>query len=131
MLKDNHLASLARSGQGRGTITKAVGAVREYLQRSGTTVPLEGEVDTLEQLEEALAAKPDVVLLDNMTTDRLGEAVQRPHRVAPGVLLEESGGVNLSTVRGIAETGVDRISIGALTHSATALDIGLDYSENC
>jgi nicotinate-nucleotide pyrophosphorylase (carboxylating) len=135
MLKDNHLAALARAsreqcprsgerGYQSGTITEAVRAVR---QKYGTTVPLEVEVDTLEQLDEALAAAPDVVLLDNMAAVGLREAVRRRNQSAPGVLLEASGGVNLSTLRGIAETGVDRISIGALTHSATALDIGLDY----
>ena len=124
MLKDNHLAALARSGQGSGTIAEAVRAVR---QKYGATVPLEVEVDTLEQLDEALAAGPDVVLLDNMTLERLREAVLRRNRTAPGVLLEASGGINLTTLRGIAETGVDRISVGALTHSAPALDIGLDY----
>jgi nicotinate-nucleotide pyrophosphorylase (carboxylating) len=139
MLKDNHLAALAQASRERkrpelaperkrpdqpGTITEAVRAVR---QKYGTRVPLEVEVDTLEQLDEALAAAPDVVLLDNMTTDRLREAVRRRNQSASGVLLEASGGVNLSTLRGIAETGVDCISIGALTHSATALDIGLDY----
>ncbi len=130
MLKDNHLAALARRGGVpaqrvvTGTIAEAVRAVR---QKHGTTVPLEVEVDTLEQLDEALAARPDVVLLDNMGPDRLREAVRRRNAAAPGVLLEASGGVNLDTVRGIAETGVDRISVGALTHSAPALDIGLDY----
>jgi nicotinate-nucleotide pyrophosphorylase (carboxylating) len=124
MLKDNHLAALARSGAGEGTIAGAVRAVR---QQYGTSVPLEVEVDTLEQLDEALDAGPDVVLLDNMSLDQLREAVQRRNRDAPGVLLEASGGINLTTLRGIAETGVDRISVGALTHSAPALDIGLDY----
>jgi len=124
MLNDNHLAALARGGKGKGTITEAVRAVR---QKYGTSVPLEVEVDTLEQLDEALAAGPDIVLLDNMTTQNLREAVRRRNQSAPGILLEASGGVNLSTLRGIAETGVDRISVGALTHSATALDIGLDY----
>ena len=124
MLKDNHLAALARSGQGKGTITEAVRAVRT---KYCTTVPLEVEVDTLEQLDEALACGPDVVLLDNMTPETLREAVRRRKSIAPGVLLEASGGINLATLRGIAETGVDRISVGALTHSAPALDIGLDY----
>jgi len=123
MLKDNHLAGLARRGGG-STIADAVRAVRHKV---GTTVPLEVEVDTLEQLDEALACGPDVVLLDNMTAEMLGEAVRRRNLRAPEVLLEASGGVNLSSLRGIAETGVDRISIGALTHSAPALDIGLDY----
>jgi nicotinate-nucleotide pyrophosphorylase (carboxylating) len=71
--------------------------------------------------------RADIVLLDNMTLDQLKAAVARRDAVAPGVLLEASGGVNLATVRDIAATGVDRISVGALTHSAPALDIALDY----
>ena len=87
-------------------------------------VKIEVEVDTLNQLHEALAAKADIVLLDNMTPALLREAVG----IAAGrAILEASGGVNLDTVRAIAESGVDLISVGALTHSATVLDIGLDY----
>ena len=102
-------------------------AVREVRQKYGDTVPLEVEVDTLPQLDEALAAGPDVVLLDNMRPDDLREAVRRRNLGAPGVLLEASGGVTLTTLRAIAEAGVDRVSVGALTHSAPALDIALDY----
>jgi nicotinate-nucleotide pyrophosphorylase (carboxylating) len=90
-------------------------------------MPVEIEVDTLDQLDVALAERPDIVLLDNMTLDAMREAVRRRNSAAPAVKLEASGGVNLDTVRGIAETGVDRISVGALTHSAPALDIALDY----
>lgn len=125
MLKDNHLAALARSG-GRGTITEAVSIIRE---KYGTTYPVEVEVDTMEQLDEALACAPDIILLDNMTPGQLREAVERRNRVAPKILLEASGGVSFQSLRRIAETGVDRISVGALTHSAPALDIGLDYSQ--
>ena len=74
-----------------------------------------------------LPAGPDIVLLDNMTTDQLRAAVQMRNAHAPGTKLEASGGVNLTTVRAIAETGVERISVGALTHSAVAQDIGLDF----
>jgi nicotinate-nucleotide pyrophosphorylase (carboxylating) len=88
---------------------------------------VEVEVDTLNQLDAALAAGPDIVLLDNMSLDQMREAVRRRNAVAPCVQLEASGGITLDTVRGIAETGVDRISVGALTHSAPALDIALDY----
>jgi nicotinate-nucleotide pyrophosphorylase (carboxylating) len=115
LIKDNHLAST------KPTIAQAIHLGRNML------LPVEIEVDTLEQLDEALAGKPDIVLLDNMSLDQMREAVRRRNEKAPGVLLEASGGVNLTTVRGIAETGVDRISVGALTHSAPALDIGLDY----
>ena len=86
------------------------------------------EVDTLEQFERALPSKPDIVLLDNMTNEQLTTAVNRRDEAAPGVLLEASGGVNLETIGGIAKTGVDRISIGALTHSAVNFDIGLDWT---
>jgi nicotinate-nucleotide pyrophosphorylase (carboxylating) len=90
-------------------------------------LPVEVEVDTLAQLEAALAVKADIVLLDNMTLDELRAAVARRDAIAPGVLLEASGNVNLLTVRDIAATGVDRISVGVITHSAPALDIALDY----
>ena len=86
---------------------------------------IEVEVETLEQLEEALDAGVDIVLLDNMPPPRLREAVQL---VAGRALTEASGGVTLETVRAIAETGVDLISVGALTHSAPALDLSLELS---
>jgi nicotinate-nucleotide pyrophosphorylase (carboxylating) len=122
LIKDNHLAALGTRRP------DAVGeAVRLARGRHGGAVPVEIEVDTLEQLDAALSARPDMVLLDNMRPEQLREAVRRRNAAAPGVLLEASGGVNLSTLRAIAETGVDRISVGALTHSAPALDIALDY----
>ena len=121
LIKDNHLAAL---GPGLDSVAEAV---RRARTQYGTKYSLEVEVDNLDQLDRALAEKPDIVLLDNMPLADLREAVRRRNAVAPGVLLEASGGVNLQTVRGIAETGVDRISVGALTHSAIALDIALDY----
>jgi nicotinate-nucleotide pyrophosphorylase (carboxylating) len=121
LIKDNHLAGLG------GDVRRAVEAARAYPGNAG--LPVEVEVDTLDQLEHALAVRADIVLLDNMAPDQLRAAVERRNAVAPGVLLEASGGVNLSTVRAIAATGVDRISVGALTHSAPALDIGLDYQK--
>jgi len=84
---------------------------------------VEVEVDSLDQLEDALRHGPDVVMLDNFSLDDLRAAVAAAKGRAT---LEASGGVNLQTVRAIAETGVDVISVGALTHSAAALDIGLD-----
>jgi nicotinate-nucleotide pyrophosphorylase (carboxylating) len=120
LIKDNHLAGLG------GDVRKAVALARTFPGNAG--LPVEVEVDSLEQLEAALAARADIVLLDNMTPDRMREAVSRRDAVAPGTLLEASGGVNLTTVREIASTGVDRISVGALTHSAPALDIALDYA---
>jgi nicotinate-nucleotide pyrophosphorylase (carboxylating) len=121
LIKDNHLAALAGHPDPVGE------AVRLARQKHGTSVPVEIEVDTLAQLEFALKAKPDIVLLDNMSPADLRQAVRRRNEIAPGVLLESSGGITLDTLRALAETGVDRISIGALTHSAPALDIGLDY----
>jgi nicotinate-nucleotide pyrophosphorylase (carboxylating) len=119
LIKDNHLAGLG------GDLRKAVKTAREFPGNQGQ--PVEVEVDSIEQLEIALAAGADIVLLDNMSLDQLRAAVARRNAVAPNVLLEASGGVTLATVRNIAATGVDRISVGALTHSAPALDIALDY----
>lgn len=119
LIKDNHIAGLG------GDVRRAVEAARAYPGNAG--LPVEVEVDTLEQLEHALAARADIVLLDNMPLDQLRAAVARRDAVSPGTLLEASGGVNQATVHDIASTGVDRISVGALTHSAPALDIGLDY----
>jgi nicotinate-nucleotide pyrophosphorylase (carboxylating) len=123
LIKDNHLAA---GHETKLSISMALRKARENYP--GTTpLPVEIEVDTLEQLDEALVAAPDIVLLDNMATEQMREAVRRRNERAPNMLLEASGGINLQTVRAIAETGVDRISVGALTHSAPALDIGLDY----
>jgi nicotinate-nucleotide pyrophosphorylase (carboxylating) len=91
---------------------------------------VEIEVDTLAQLAEVLAVDPDIVLLDNMTPGQLAEAVTLRDTANPVVELEASGGVTLDNVREIAESGVDRISVGALTHSAKALDVGLDWLDN-
>jgi nicotinate-nucleotide pyrophosphorylase (carboxylating) len=121
LIKDNHLAALGVGPEWVGE------AVRRARARPGPAVSVEVEVDTLEQLDAALAARPDIVLLDNMKPDQLREAVRRRDLAAPGVKLEASGGVTLDTLPAIAAAGVDRVSIGALTHSAPALDIGLDY----
>ena len=105
----------------------ACGGVAEALHRAravaGHLTPIEVEVDTLEQFDVALAHAPDVIMLDNFSLPDLAEAVRR---CGGKVRLEASGGVNLQTVRAIAETGVTAISVGALTHSAPVLDIGLD-----
>ena len=90
-------------------------------------VSIEVEVDTLDQLRDALAGGPDIVLLDNMDPATLRQAVAIRDELAPPVRLEASGGVTLDTVGVIARTGVDRISVGALTHSAVALDLGFDW----
>ncbi len=113
LIKDNHVAVCGGVGE----------AVRRARAVVGHLMKVEIEVDSLDQLDEALVAGPDVIMLDNFTLPMLREAVAR---TAGRITLEASGGVNLETVRGIAETGVDVISVGALTHSAPALDVGLD-----
>jgi nicotinate-nucleotide pyrophosphorylase (carboxylating) len=123
LIKDNHLASAAKS---KRTIAQSIEAARTFAPQG---IKIEVEVDTLAQLKEALAAGADIVLLDNMTPDQLCEAVaiRNAAGLVNRVQLEASGGVTLDTVRAIAESGVERISIGALTHSAPALDIGFDW----
>ena len=117
LIKDNHLAVCGGVGE----------AVRRARAMAGHLVRVEVEVDGLDQLDEALAERPDVVMLDNFSLGDLREAVRRAATLAQGrPVLEASGGVRLDTVRAIAETGVDVISVGALTHSAPSLDIGLD-----
>lgn len=115
LIKDNHVA-LA------GSISRAVAQVR---QRIGHVVKIEVEIDSLDQLDEVLAAGVDAILLDNMSPGALQETVRR---VNGRLVTEASGGVSLATAAAIAETGVDFISVGYLTHSAAALDIGLDIS---
>jgi nicotinate-nucleotide pyrophosphorylase (carboxylating) len=122
LIKDNHLAGFPDPAT---AVREAIRAARLNPITQG--IPIEVEVDTLEQFDQALAAKPAIILLDNMTNDQLREAVRRRNLSDKSIQLEASGGVNLTTIRGIAETGVDRISVGALTHSAPALDIALDY----
>lgn len=117
LIKDNHIAAC-------GGIAPAIERARRML---GHLVKIEIEVDTLEQLDQALAYPIDAVLLDNMSLPELTEAVARAKIAQPQILCEASGGVRLETVRAIAETGVDLISAGSLTHSCKALDIGLDY----
>jgi nicotinate-nucleotide pyrophosphorylase (carboxylating) len=129
LIKDNHLAAL---GDEADAIPRAIRAARTRLEAATqpcSPLSLIVEVDTVDQLDVALACGPDVVLLDNMTPASLREAVRRRNAMAPGVRLEASGGVSMTTVRAIAEAGVDQISVGELTHSAPALDIGLDYGE--
>jgi nicotinate-nucleotide pyrophosphorylase (carboxylating) len=126
LIKDNHLATLASLGH-PDPIGAAVASAKEKAP-AGTVV--EVEVDTLDQFDRALACRPDIVLVDNLGPENLAEAARRRDERAPSVLLEASGGVSLATVGAIARTGVDRISVGALTHSAPALDIGLDFGRS-
>jgi len=114
LIKDNHIAAA-------GGIAPALERVRAGL---GHMVKVEVEVDTLAQLEEALSFKADTILLDNMSLEDLSRAVAMTKKRA---VLEASGNITLETVRAIAETGVDYISSGAITHSAMNLDIGLDF----
>ncbi len=135
LIKDNHLAyGAAGSGRDHLTPADAVRTARQFAdnlaaENGQPRMILEVEVDTLEQLEEVLPAGPDIVLLDNMAPEVLRRAVVLRNTHAPAVELEASGGVNLRTVGAIAESGVERISAGALTHSAVGLDIGLDWGE--
>jgi nicotinate-nucleotide pyrophosphorylase (carboxylating) len=120
MAKDNHLAILAASSS--RTLTEALLAAREELPH---TAHLEVEVDSLDQLDSVLAANVDTILLDNFSLTDLRTAVDR---IAHRALVEASGGITLDRIRDIAATGVDIISVGALTHSPRALDLGLDIN---
>jgi nicotinate-nucleotide pyrophosphorylase (carboxylating) len=121
LIKDNHLAAL---GGGPEAIRQAVRIARE---KNSPDIPVEVEVENLDLLQTALVCAPDIILLDNMSLDQLREAVRQRNAKSPKIQLEASGGITLDNVRAVAETGVDRISVGALTHSAPALDIALDY----
>jgi nicotinate-nucleotide pyrophosphorylase (carboxylating) len=136
LIKDNHLA-LGRQGPhaARYTPAEAVIRARDFIQQYGggqepfASMLVEVEVDSLEQLRQVLPARPDIVLLDNMKPDQLREAVAIRNELAPLIELEASGGITLTTIRSVAETGVERISSGALTHSAIVLDVALDWAE--
>jgi nicotinate-nucleotide pyrophosphorylase (carboxylating) len=116
LIKDNHLAAIG----GLDRVSRAVKAARQHAPH---TMRIEVEVTTLAELEEALTAGADIILLDNMDVATMRQAVQM---TAGRALLEASGGVTVDTVTAIARTGVDLISVGALTHSAPALDISLE-----
>jgi nicotinate-nucleotide pyrophosphorylase (carboxylating) len=117
LAKDNHLAVLTAAGQ---SVTEVILAARQKL---GHTTHLEVEVDRLDQIEPVRAGGVDTIMLDNFSLDELREGIAL---VAGRAIVEASGGVNLTTVADIAKTGVDVISVGALTHSVRALDLGLD-----
>src|SRR5262249_54490321 len=118
LVKDNHLATLKNDSP------NAIAAAVERARASYPKLKVEVEADTLEQVEQAVAAGADMVLLDNMNPVQLRLAVRKCKGRAQ---TEASGSVSLASVRAIAETGVDFISVGALTHSARAVDIGLDF----
>jgi nicotinate-nucleotide pyrophosphorylase (carboxylating) len=136
LIKDNHLAVDGAHGGDGLAPSAAVARARQFVadlasrpqQLDPSSAIVEIEVDTLAQLEDALAAAPDIVLLDNMPPDRLRQAVALRDRRGPQVELEASGGISLATVAEVAATGVDRISVGGLTHAAVWLDLGLDMS---
>ena len=121
MAKDNHLAVLTRGGK---DLTSELRRVRTEL---AADIKLEVEVDRLDQIAAVLAADVDIIMLDNFSLTDLREGVDL---IAGKCVVEASGGVNLETVAEIAKTGVDVISVGALTHSARALDLGLDIKIN-
>jgi nicotinate-nucleotide pyrophosphorylase (carboxylating) len=138
LIKDNHLAfGRDVAGSEPFSAAQAVRKAKEFLAQQVASDALRGapdplmlveiEVDSLEQLRDVLPENPDIVLLDNMSTEQLREAVRIRDAGKYRSELEASGGVNLQTVRAIAESGVERISSGALTHSAVCLDIALDW----
>lgn len=116
LIKDNHIR-LA------GSVSRAVEAVRASKRKARF---VEVEVGNLGELQQAIAAAPDIILLDNMAPEALAEAVRFARRQSSEIGLEASGGITLANVRRYAETGVDRISVGAITHSAPAVDISLE-----
>src|ERR1051326_2022743 len=118
LIKDNHLATL------RGVTPNPIAAAVEAARKRHPKLKVEVEADTLDQVAQALEARADLILLDNMNLKQMRLAVQKCNRRAK---TEASGGVTLKRVRDIASTGVDFISVGALTHSARAVDIGLDF----
>jgi nicotinate-nucleotide pyrophosphorylase (carboxylating) len=124
LVKDNHVAAL---GGVRAAVEAARLQAQAQAERRGRPepLPLEVEVDTLEELDEALSAGADLVLVDNMSLAHTAEAVRRANEVGAGI--EASGGLNLANIRAVAKCGVHYLAVGALTHSAPALDIALDW----
>lgn len=133
MLKDNHLAWYTESTGQSASLAELVGVVRQFLAdqlgaEAASRRIVEVEVDHLAQLEAVLPGRPDIVLLDNMDASTMAQAVEIRNRLASEVQLEASGGITLSTIRAVAQSGVERISIGALTHSAINTDLGYDWT---
>ncbi len=134
LIKDNHLAFRA-GAVGQTAAWSEAEALRHAQEFTQRLVPpaqraaflIEIEVDNLQQLEAVLPLGPDIVLLDNMSPEQLRQAVARRTAIAPQVELEASGGIDLAHVAAVAATGVDRISVGGLTHSARWFDVGLDW----
>ena len=118
LLKENHIRAA-------GGVPQAIARIRERMRESETEKKIEVEVETLAQFDEALSAGVDMIMLDNMTLDDMATAVERARRAERRPLLEASGNITLDSVRSFAETGVDVISTGSLTHSPDALDLSL------
>lgn len=118
MIKDNHI-------KGSGGIQQAILSARDAIPH---TMKIEVEVENEQQLEEEIKSKADIIMLDNMKPDRMKEAVKRVKRELPHVIVESSGSISLETIKQVAETGVDVISVGRLTYSVPALDISLDLN---
>jgi nicotinate-nucleotide pyrophosphorylase (carboxylating) len=122
LIKDNHIDAA-------GGIVEAVGRARAYLVEKGLTMQIEVEVRSLDELKLALGASPDIILLDNFSLDHTRRAVDLVKVDHPRVTLEASGNISRETIVGVAETGVDFISIGELTHSVTALDLSMTIAK--
>ncbi len=118
LIKDNHIDAA-------GGVGIAIERAKDYLKRKSFKAKIEVEVRSLRELREAIAHKPHIILLDNFSIAQLRTAVELARQLNPHIKLEASGGVTLKTVRKIAETGVDFISVGELTHSVTAMDISM------
>ena len=134
LIKDNHLAANAHQNgieNSQAAVVDVLSKARQFLESLGAdrvaNTPIEIEVDTLSQLAAALPCHPDIVLLDNMTLEELRQAVALREQLSPETQLEAYGGITFKTLSDIGKTGVDRISVGALTHSAINLDLGLDW----
>jgi nicotinate-nucleotide pyrophosphorylase (carboxylating) len=129
LIKDNHLAAVAAEGM---SAADAVRTSRAFVAKTfpparSSAMVVEVEIDSPGQIEAVLAAGPDIVLLDNMSVEELASCVATRDRIAPGVVLEASGGIRPDTVAAIAGTGVDRVSTGWPTHDAPWLDVALDW----
>ncbi len=118
LIKDNHLLAKAQNLSMATIIARL---------RAKTKKRIELEVDTLSQYKEALLAKPDIILLDNMTLSQIKQAVDLKKKIDSKILLEVSGGINLQSIVKISKTGIDRISIGALTHSAKSVNFSMEF----
>jgi nicotinate-nucleotide pyrophosphorylase (carboxylating) len=119
MIKDNHIKA-------SGGVTAAIQAARRSIPH---TMKIEVEVERFDQLDEAIAAGADIIMLDNMTVDAMRDAVIQIKNASPHIVIEASGGISLETVKSVAATGVDVITIGRITYSVEALDISLDLNE--